>query len=91
MNRLRINTGLTGEGLSWIINSNPWEEGMIIQEETQLQSEIKKLFFPETAFVAPGMDRKNTEEDEEEEDDDIESCESSEDDIGDEHELSSFA
>ena len=83
MNRLKINTGLTGEGLAWVIESNPWEEGMILQEENKLQNDIKALFFPDTPFVAPGMDRKNTEEDEED-DEDIDSCDSSDDEIVDE-------
>lgn len=83
MNRVSFNTDITGEGIPWLINSSPWEECKILQEKDQLKADIDKLFFPDTVFAAPGMDRKSTEEDEED-DEDIDSCDSSEDDMGDE-------
>jgi hypothetical protein len=67
-------TSLIGEGFKWIISENTIEESFVSKEETRLNADIKKLFYPETNFMAPGMDRKNSEDEEE-----IDSCESEED------------
>lgn len=68
-------TSLMGEGIKWVIAESNLEESLVSKEEIRLNADIKKLFYPETNFMAPGMDRKNSEDEEE-----IDSCES-EDDI----------
>ena len=72
--RIFSDTSLIGEGLKWIITENVLEESAVSKEELRLNADIKKLFYPETNFMAPGMDRKNSEDEEE-----IDSCESEED------------
>ena len=72
--RIFSDTSLIGEGLKWIITENVLEESAVSKEELRLNADIKKLFYPETNFMAPGRDRKNSEDEEE-----IDSCESEED------------
>ena len=72
--RIFNDTSLIGEGIKWIVAENVLEEGLVSKEEVRLNADIKKLFYPETNFMAPGMDRKNSEDEEE-----IDSCESEED------------
>ena len=72
--RIFNDTSLIGEGIKWVIAENSLEEAAVSKEEVRLNADIKKLFYPETSFMAPGMDRKNSEEEEE-----IDSCESEED------------
>ena len=80
MNRLCFS-----DGLNWVISRNEWDENRILQEEIQLQDDIKNLFYPDTNFMVPGMDRKTSEDEEE-----LESCDSSEEEFSDEYEISSF-
>lgn len=87
MNRLFFDTSITGEGLGWAISGSVIDEASIAKEEARLNADVKKLFYPETNFMAPGMDRKNSEEDEEE----IESCDSSEDEMEGVPDLSGFS
>lgn len=49
------------------------------KEEQEFHADIKKLFYPDTQFIAPGMDRKNSEDEEE---DDAGSLESSDEELG---------
>jgi hypothetical protein len=72
--RIFRDTSLLGEGLKWVTTDNSLDEALVTKEETRLNADIKKLFYPETNFMAPGMDRKNSEDEEE-----IDSCESEED------------
>ena len=72
--RIFNDTSLIGEGIKWITSDSTVEESAVAKEETRLNADIKKLFYPETNFMAPGMDRKNSEDEEE-----IDSCESEED------------
>ncbi|CAG9317827.1 unnamed protein product [Blepharisma stoltei] len=88
MNRIFFDTSITGEGLAWAMPTSIIDEASVAKEEAKLNADIKKLFYPETSFMAPGMDRKNSEEDEEEE---IESCESSEDEMEGVPDLSGFS
>lgn len=72
--RIFNDTSLIGEGLKWVITENVLDEALVSKEEARLNADIKKLFYPDTNFMAPGMDRKNSEDEEE-----IDSCESDED------------
>jgi len=72
MNRVQLTTNVVGEGLSWLAVSAPYDEALVAEEEARFSAECKKLFYPETTFKAPGIDRKDSEEDEE-----VRSCESS--------------
>eukprot|EP00359_Climacostomum_virens_P008290 CAMPEP_0204905234 /NCGR_PEP_ID=MMETSP1397-20131031/5315_1 /ASSEMBLY_ACC=CAM_ASM_000891 /TAXON_ID=49980 /ORGANISM="Climacostomum Climacostomum virens, Strain Stock W-24" /LENGTH=101 /DNA_ID=CAMNT_0052074105 /DNA_START=408 /DNA_END=714 /DNA_ORIENTATION=- len=62
-------------GPQLVILKAPISESEILEEEANFRAEIRKLFYPDSNFVAAGMNRKNSEEDE------AESCESSEDDV----------
>jgi hypothetical protein len=86
MNRLPLTTNIVGEGLSWLVVSAPYDEALVAEEEARFSAECKKLFYPETAFKAPGIDRKDSEEDE-----DVRSCESSDYDTEEFPELDSQA
>jgi len=72
MNRVQLTTNVVGEGLSWLAVAAPYDEALVAEEEARFSAECKKLFYPETTFKAPGIDRKDSEEDEE-----VRSCESS--------------
>lgn len=81
-----IDTSLNGEGLDWLKRSSVLEEQEVSQEEAKFHCEVKQLFYPDTKFMAPGMDRKNSEEEEE----DIDSYESSEEEAEEIHNVRLF-
>lgn len=75
MYRLPVSFPVVTEGLNWLTCKAPISETEILDEEANFRAEIRKLFYPDSNFVAAGMNRKNSEEDE------VESCDSSEDDV----------
>jgi hypothetical protein len=75
MYRIPVSLPVVREGLNWLSCKAPVSESQILEEEANFRAEIKKLFYPDSNFVAAGMNRKNSEED------DAESGESSEDEV----------
>jgi hypothetical protein len=70
MERLQFDLSAFGEGSSWLKCDAILDEERITAAESKLREDMKQLLFPETTFIAPGMDRRAGE-------DEIESGESS--------------
>lgn len=81
MNTLTNDLSLAGEGLRWVQQKPAIEETELLAQEAKLHSEIKQLFYPETNFVAPGVDRKNSEDEDYEDNDSCESSDAEMDDV----------